>query len=41
MKVTIPKIWMDDKAIYIQTDKGKVYKELFSKYPKLREATPA
>ncbi|MDR2146991.1 MAG: DUF2442 domain-containing protein [Tannerella sp.] len=41
MKATIPKIWIDDEAIYIRTDKGEVYRELFSEYSKLREASPA
>ena len=41
MKQKIVKVWIDDKAVYIETGQGKVYSELFSDYPRLRHATPA
>ena len=38
MEHNIVKVWIDDKAVYIKTDKGDVYSELFSDYPRLRYA---
>jgi hypothetical protein len=39
MEIKVKKIWVDDTAVYIQTDKGEVFRELFSDYPRLRNAT--
>jgi len=41
MNQKITKVWVDDKAVYIETDKGEIYSEQFSDYPRLRHATPA
>ncbi len=40
MKQKIIKVWVDEQAVYIQTDSGRVYSELFDDYPILRNATP-
>ncbi|MDR2586253.1 MAG: DUF2442 domain-containing protein [Prevotellaceae bacterium] len=37
----IVKVWTDDNAVYIQTDKGEIYSEQFSNYPRLRTALPS
>ena len=41
MEQNIVKVWIDDKAVYIKTDKGDVYSEQFSDYPRLCDATTA
>ena len=40
MKTTIVRVWIDNKAVYIQTNKGVIYNEQFADYPRLRVATP-
>ena len=40
MKIKVIKIWVDDASVYIQTNKGEIYKERFADYPRLRYATP-
>jgi len=40
MKTTIVKVWVDNDAVYIQTNKGKIFTERFSDYPRLRAALP-
>jgi hypothetical protein len=40
MKTRVSEVWIDDKAVYIQTDEGKVFSEYFENYPRLRHATP-
>ncbi|MDR0792536.1 MAG: DUF2442 domain-containing protein [Chitinophagaceae bacterium] len=37
----IKKIWLTDKAICVETKKGKTAKEMFADYPRLKYATPA
>ena len=37
----IVKVWVDDKAVYIETANGDIYRELFSDYPRLCGATAA
>ena len=41
MNPKVVKVWIDEKAVYIQTDKGEIYSEQFADYPRLRHATPA
>jgi len=41
MKTQIVKVWIDNEAVYIQTDKGDIFKECFADYPRLREASPS
>ena len=41
MKTRIVKVWSDNDAVYIQTNRGEVFFELFSDYPRLRSAPPA
>jgi len=41
MKPKIVKVWIDDKAVYIKTEKGEIYSEQFSDYPRLRNAIAA
>ena len=41
MKQKIVKVWTDDNAVYIETDKGGIYSEQFSDYPRLRNAVPS
>jgi hypothetical protein len=41
MKQKITKVWADETAIYIQTDKGEIFSEQFAHYSRLRHATPA
>ena len=36
---TIDKVWIDKEAVYIQTNKGKIYNEHFADYPRLRDAS--
>jgi hypothetical protein len=40
MNPRVLKVWIDDKAVYIQTDDGKVFNEYFANYPRLCNATP-
>jgi hypothetical protein len=40
MKTTIVRVWIDNEAVYIQTDKGKIYHEQFEKYFRLHTASP-
>ena len=40
MKTTIVKVWIDNDAVYIQTNKGKIFNERFSDYPRLLAALP-
>jgi hypothetical protein len=37
----IIRVWIDDKAVYIETGKGEIYSEQFSDYPRLRNAAPS
>jgi hypothetical protein len=37
----IVRVWIDDNAVYIETDRGDIYSELFSDYPRLRNAIPS
>ena len=37
--MNITKIWITDNAIWIRTDDGKEARELFSDYPRLRNAS--
>ena len=37
----IVRVWTDDNAVYIETDKGEIYNEKFSDYPRLRYAIPS
>ena len=41
MKQKIVRVWIDDKAVYIETEKGEIYSEKFSDYPRLRYAIPS
>ena len=41
MKTSIVKVWIDNDAVYIQTNKGKIFNERFSDYPRLRVALPS
>ena len=41
MKTTIVKVWIDNEAVYIQTDKGEIFNERFANYPRLRTALPS
>jgi hypothetical protein len=41
MKTTIVKVWIDNEAVYIQTNKGEIFNERFADYPRLRTALPA
>ena len=36
----IIRVWIDDNAVYIETNKGEIYNEQFSDYPRLRNAIP-
>ena len=40
MKTRIVKVWIDNKAVYIQTSKGEIFNEWFANYPRLRTALP-
>jgi len=40
MKTKITRVWIDNTAVYIQTNKGEIYNEQFADYPRLRIATP-
>ena len=40
MKTKIHKVWIDDEAVYIQTNKGEVFNEQFANYPRLHTASP-
>jgi hypothetical protein len=40
MEPTVAKVWVDDAHVYIQTDDGKTYSQAFSRYYRLRHATP-
>jgi len=40
MKTKITKVWIDNDAVYIQTNKGEIFNERFSDYPRLRTALP-
>ena len=37
----INRVWIDDNAVYIETNRGEIYRELFSDYPRLRNAIPS
>ena len=39
MKTTIVKVWIDNEAVYIQTNKGEIFNERFADYPRLRTAS--
>ena len=39
MEARIVKIWIDNEAVYIQTNKGEVFNEQFANYPRLRTAS--
>ena len=41
MKRRIVKVWVDNDAVYIQTNRGEVFSERFLDYPRLRAALPA
>jgi hypothetical protein len=41
MKSKVIKVWIDEHAVYIQTEDGSVYQELFEDYPRLCHATQA
>ena len=41
MEAKVTKVWIEDEAVKIQTEDGKVYSELFADYPLLRNAAPA
>jgi hypothetical protein len=41
MKTAIVNVWIDNKAVYIQTDKGEIFNEQFANYPRLRSALPS
>ena len=41
MKQKIVRVWIDDIAVYIETNKGDIYSEQFSDYPRLRNAIPS
>jgi len=41
MKENIVKVWIDDRAVYIETGNGEVFSEFFCDYPRLRNAVPA
>jgi hypothetical protein len=41
MESKIVKVWTDDNAVYIKTDKGKIYNEQFADYQRLRNAVPS
>jgi len=38
MKTTIDKVWIDNNAVHIQTNKGEVFSEQFADYPRLNAA---
>jgi hypothetical protein len=37
----IVSVWIDDKAVYIETEAGEIYSEQFADYPRLRSAIPS
>jgi hypothetical protein len=39
MAPKVEKVWTDDVCIYIQTNKGEIFKESFADYPRLRHAS--
>ena len=41
MSTIIDRVWIDNEAVYIQTNKGDVFNERFADYPRLRVAQPA
>jgi len=41
MKSRIVKVWIDDEAVYIQTNKGDIFNERFTNYPRLCSASPS
>jgi len=41
MKTRIIKVWIDNDAVYIQTNKGEIYRERFVNYPRLHTALPS
>ena len=41
MKTAIVRVWIDSERVYIQTNKGGIFNERFSDYPRLREASPS
>ena len=41
MKTTIVKVWIDNEAVYIQTNKGEIFSERFANYPRLHTALPS
>jgi len=40
MKTKIVKIWIDNEAVYIQTNKGDIFNERFANYSRLQTASP-
>jgi len=40
MITKIHKVWIDNEAVYIQTNKGEIFNEQFANYPRLRAASP-
>jgi len=41
MMQKIIRVWIDENAVYIETDKGEIYSEHFSDYPRLKNANPS
>ena len=39
MKTKIRKVWIDNDAVYIQTNKGDIFNEQFANYPRLHTAS--
>jgi hypothetical protein len=40
MQPKVTKVWVDDTAVHIQTEDGKIFSEKFADYRRLRNATP-
>jgi hypothetical protein len=38
MKTAIINVWIDNEAVFIQTNKGEIYNERFADYPRLHTA---
>ena len=39
METKIVKVWIDNEAVYIQTNKGEIFNEQFANYPRLQMAS--
>jgi hypothetical protein len=39
MSIKVKKVWIDNTAVYVETENGEIYKELFNNYTRLRYAT--